>query len=175
MILLPISSYMNRTIIIMMLILISALIIDTVTSNIYDLIDKELTSSWGIVFFISVSATILIVGLILLLGVMKQQSEPLRKTNLAFNKLYKIILVTQFLIIAFFLLLIIQMVSTSQYFVVWLSIPLVVTAIPAYILLGLLAQRFFSWYRSSKRNMIVLWLSNCIYANWQYDIGYWCR
>ena len=76
MILLPISSYMNRTIIIMMLILISALIIDTVTSNIYDLIDKELTSSWGIVFFISVSATILIVGLILLLGVMKQQSEP---------------------------------------------------------------------------------------------------
>ncbi|MGB0025815.1 MAG: hypothetical protein WBP64_03150, partial [Nitrososphaeraceae archaeon] len=127
---------MNRTILIMMFILISALIIDTVTSNIYDLIDKELASSWGTVFFISVSTTILIVGLILLLGVMKQQSEHLRKTNLAFNKLYKIILVAQFLIIAFFFFLIIQMVSTSQYFVVWLLIPLVVTAIPAYILLG---------------------------------------
>ena len=171
----PISSYMNRTIIIMMLILISALIIDTVTSNIYDLIDKELTSSWGTVFFISVSATILIVGLILLLGVMKQQSEHLRKTNLAFNKLYKIILVTQFLIIAFFLFLIIQMVSTSQYFVVWLLIPLVVTAIPAYILLGLLAQRFFSWYRSSKRNMIVLLyglaIAFMLIGNMTLDIG----
>jgi Pyridoxamine 5'-phosphate oxidase len=41
------------------------------------LVDKEMASNWGTVFFISVSATILIVGLILLLGVMKQQARNL--------------------------------------------------------------------------------------------------
>jgi hypothetical protein len=138
-----------------MLILISALIIDTVTSNIYDLISKEIDSSWGVIFFISISAIILIVGLILLLGVIKKQSEHLRTTNSAFNKLYKLTIVVQFLIIAVFVFMVIQMVSTSQYFVPLLIITLVVSAIPFYISLGLLAQRFFSWYRHSKQNIIV--------------------
>ncbi len=41
------------------------------------MVDKEIASNWGTVFFISVSATILIVGLILLLGIMKQQARNL--------------------------------------------------------------------------------------------------
>lgn len=49
----------------------------------------------------------------------------------------------------------IQMLATSQYSVIWLEISSILGAIPTYISLGLLAQRFFSWYRSSKRNMIV--------------------
>jgi hypothetical protein len=138
-----------------MLILISALIIDTVTSNIYDLISKEIDSSWGVTFFISISAIILIVGLILLLSVIKKQSKHLRTTNSAFNKLYKLTIVVQFLIIAAFLFMVIQMISTSQYFVPLLIITLVVSSIPFYISLGLLAQRFFSWYRHSKQNIIV--------------------
>ena len=50
---------MNRTGIILMLILTTALIVDTITANIYDLISEELASSWGLVFFISNSAIIL--------------------------------------------------------------------------------------------------------------------
>jgi hypothetical protein len=76
---------MNRTAFVMMLILIAALIIDTVTSNIYDFISQEVDSGWGLTFFISFSSTILFVGLILLLGDLKKQSEHLRRTNLAFN------------------------------------------------------------------------------------------
>jgi hypothetical protein len=76
---------MNRTAFVMMLILIAALIIDTVTSNIYDFISQEVDSGWGLTFFISFSSTILFVGLILLLEDLKKQSEHLRRTNLAFN------------------------------------------------------------------------------------------
>ena len=146
---------MNRTSFTIMLILISALIIDTITSNIYDFISKEVDSGWGLTFFISVSSTILVVGLILLLGPLKKQSEHLRTTNSAFNKMYKLTVVVQFLIIAIFLFTVIQMVSTSQYFTPLLIIPSVVGPIPFYISLGLLACRFFSWYRSSRQNTIV--------------------
>jgi hypothetical protein len=139
-----------------MLILISTLAIDVISSNIYDLISRELSSSLGIAFFISISVVVLIVGLILLLRVIKQQSEHLRTTNMAFNRLYKLVVLVQFMVSAVFVFMVTQMVSTSQYFVAWLSILIILSAIPTYISLGLLALRFFSWSRSGKRNMIVL-------------------
>jgi hypothetical protein len=37
----------------------------------------------------------------------------------------------------------IQMLATSQYSVIWLEISSILGAIPTYISLGLLAQRFF--------------------------------
>jgi hypothetical protein len=138
-----------------MLILISALIIDTVLSIIYDLISKEVDSTWGTILFISISTIILAAGLILLLGLIKKQSEHLRTSSSALNKLYKLIIAVQFLIIAIFVFMVIQILSTSQYFVPLLMMTSVISSIPFYISLGLLAQKFFSWYRSSKQNIIV--------------------
>ena len=74
-----------------MLVLISALIIDAVTSNIYNLISKEIDSIWGVTYFISISAVILVVGLVLLLGVIMEQSKHLRRTNSNFNKIYRLV------------------------------------------------------------------------------------
>ncbi len=51
--------------------------------------------------------------------------------------------------------MVLQMVLTSQYFVTELIITSIVGSIPFYISLGLLAHRFFLWYRSSKQNIIV--------------------
>ena len=147
---------MNRTGIILMLILTTALIVDTITANIYDLISEELASSWGLVFFISNSAIILGTGLLLLLGFIKQKSENLRTTNSAFNKLYKLVKVAQFLIIIVFLIMVIQIITTSQYSVTWLIIIVVVSSIPFYITMSLLTYRFFLWYRLNIRNVIVL-------------------
>ena len=147
---------MNRTGIILMLILTTALIVDTITANIYDLISEELASSWGLVFFISNSAIILGTGLLLLLGFIKQKSENLRTTNSAFNKLYKLVKVAQFLIIIVFLIMVIQIITTSQYSVTWLIIIVVVSSIPFYTTMSLLTYRFFLWYRSNIRNVIVL-------------------
>ena len=91
---------MNRTSFVTMLILISALIIDTMTYNIYDLVGKDVDSSWGLTFFMAISAIILVVRLILLLGHIKRQSGHLRTTNLTFIKAYKLTVTVQFLIIA---------------------------------------------------------------------------
>ena len=146
----------NRTGTIMMLILISALIIDTVTANIYDLISKELATSWGLIFFISNSSIIFIIGLQLLLGYVKKKSKNLRTSNSAFNKLYELVKVAQFLIISVFLIMVIQIVTTSQYSIIWLIIIVVVSSIPFYITLSLLTYKFFSWYRSNTQNVMVL-------------------
>ena len=140
----------------MMLILISALIIDTVTANIYDLISKELATSWGLIFFISNSSIIFIIGLQLLLGYVKKKSKNLRTSNSAFNKLYELVKVAQFLIISVFLIMVIQIVTTFQYSIIWLIIIVVVSSIPFYITLSLLTYKFFSWYRSNTQNVMVL-------------------
>ncbi|MGA6989552.1 MAG: hypothetical protein WBX81_04000, partial [Nitrososphaeraceae archaeon] len=95
-------------------------------------------------------------GLLLLLGFIKQKSENLRTTNSAFNKLYKLVKVAQFLIIIVFLIMVIQIITTSQYSVIWLIIIVVVSSIPFYITMSLLTYRFFLWYRSNIRNVIVL-------------------
>ena len=139
-----------------MLILISALIIDTVTANIYDLISKELASSWGLIFFISNSSIIFVIGLQLLLGYVKKKSKNLRTSNSAFNKLYKLVKVAQFLIISVFLIMVIQIITTSQYSIIWLIIIVVVSSIPFYLTLSLLTYKFFSWYRSNTQNVMVL-------------------
>jgi hypothetical protein len=79
---------MNRTSIATMLVLISALIIDTITSNIYELVSKEEDSSWGHTFFMSASAIILVVGMILLLGPIEKQAGTSGQLT-SFNKAYK--------------------------------------------------------------------------------------
>jgi hypothetical protein len=141
-----------------MLILIAALIIDTITSVIYDLISKEMDSSWGLIFFLAISAIILSVGLVLLLGDIKKLTEHVRTTNSIFNKLYKLTVAVQFVLIAIFIFMAIQIVSTSQYFVPLLVVNSVVSSIPFYISFGLLAQRFFSWYRSSNKHNVIVFL-----------------
>jgi hypothetical protein len=54
--------------------------------------------------------------------------------------------------------MVIQMISTSQYFISLLIITSVISSIPFYICFGLLAQRFFSWYRSSNKQNIIVFL-----------------
>lgn len=51
---------------------------------------------------------------------------------------------------------------TSQYFIAWLIMGLIISSIPFYISFGLLTKRFFIWYRSNKNNIIVLCYSLAI-------------
>ena len=147
---------MNRIGNIYLLILISTLIVDAIIANTYDLISKELSSNWGLVFFISNSAIILGTGLLLLSGFIRQKSENLRTNDLVFNKLYKLVKASQIIIITVFVIMIIQILVASQYYVTWLLIITVVSSIPFYITISLLTYKFFSWYRSNIRNRIVL-------------------
>ena len=106
---------MNRTSLAIMVILISALTIDTVISIVYDLISKQVDSSWGVIFFIVISAIILVVGQVLLLTDIKKRTEYLRTSNSIFNKLYKLTVAVQYFLIALFIFMAIQLVLTSGF------------------------------------------------------------
>jgi hypothetical protein len=146
---------MNRTTSIITSILLSTLIVDTITANVYDLISKELASSLGVAFFIVNSAILLGSELFLLLGFVKHKTGRIRTADLAFDKLYRLVIVIQIILIAIFVFMSIQIVLTSQYFIVWIIVGLIISSIPFYVSFGLLAKRFFIWYRSNKRNLIV--------------------
>ena len=147
--------YLDRENVTLMLILIAALIIDTIIANIYDLISNEVNSGLGVSLFIIISGIFCGAGLIFLFRFIRE-SGTRKKASLASDKLYKLIIISQLLITALFLAMISQMVLTSQYYTIWLIIVLIVSDIPYYVTFCILTKRLFSWYRSSKRNIIVL-------------------
>jgi MFS family permease len=140
-----------------MIIVISALIIDTIIANIYDLVSNDVNSGLGVSLFIIISGIFCGAGLIFLFRFIRKNGTR-KKASLASDKLYKLIIISQLLITALFLTMILQMVLTSQYFTIWLVIVLIVGDIPFYVTFSILTKRLFSWYRSSKRNKIVLLL-----------------
>ena len=139
-----------------MLILIAALIIDTIIANIYDLISNEVSSSLGVTIFIFISSSFLGTGLIFLFRFIKHKKDNRKKADLTSDKLYKLTKISQLLMTAIFLSIIVQIVSTSQYFTIWLIIILFVGMIPFYVTFCILTKKLFSWYGSNRRNIIVL-------------------
>jgi hypothetical protein len=142
-----------------MLILIAALIIDTIIANIYDLISNEVSSGWGVSSFILISGTFLGTGLIFLFRFIKHKNQNTKKPKSTFDKLFKLTKISQLLMTAIFISMIVQIVSTSQYFTIWLIIILIVSMIPFYVTFCILTKKLFSWYGSNKRNVIVLLFS----------------
>ena len=71
------------------------------------------------------------------------------------STIQKLVLLIQYTIVALLVLLIFQMITTVSYnvFVLFLIVGLSYTL--AVAMLGLLAQRFFSWFKSN-RNIVVL-------------------
>ena len=105
----------------------------------------------------------------------RRKSKNLRTSNSAFNKLYELVKVAQFLIISVFLIMVIQIVTTFQYSIIWLIIIVVVSSIPFYITLSLLTYKFFSWYRSNTQNVMVRLYrlaAGCLF-NGTSAVGYW--
>ena len=136
--------------------MIAALIVDTIIADIYDLISNEVSSSLGVTSFIFISGTVFATGLIFLFRFIKHKNENHKKANITSEKLYKLTKISQLLMTAIFLSIIVQIVSTSQYFTIWLILILIVSDIPFFAAFCILTKKLFSWYGSNKRKIIVL-------------------
>jgi hypothetical protein len=144
----------NKKTFLLLSIIIFALILDTSLGNLGNLVSTSF-SAWKAYLYLSISV-IFIVGQFFILRFLNQKNLARRtKTRLNFNILFKIVSIVQYAFAGILLITIMQMVFTSYYSV----IILVVNVMPSYILaismMVLLTQRFFSWFRS-KRNIVIL-------------------
>lgn len=136
--------------------LIAAIMIDTLLSNTSDLFHKELTSVFGVAFFILITVSILTTGQYFLVSVVSKVTKDPRIRKPDLRVMYKAILLGQYVLMAILILLIIEMVASSNYSVVWIAIATQISYALASIMTATLSYRFFSWYRSDKRNIMIL-------------------
>ena len=147
-----VTRYNSRKFLVVISIVVSSLIIDISLSNISDLI--SVSTIWGFVAFIAI-AIIYAVGQYLILDFVKQKSKSIRLKSRHFNKLTTIMTIVQYVLTAIIVFIILQVFVNSYYYTFMLAWSSSISYAIASIIMVILALKFFSWYRSN-RNFIVL-------------------
>ena len=146
------TQYNSRQFLIIISIVVSSLIIDISLSNISDLI--SVSTSWGFAAFVAI-AIVYGVGQYLILEFVKQKSKRIRMKSSHFNKLSTIITIVQYVLTAIIVFIFLQIFVNSYYYTSMLTWSSSISYAIASIIMVILALEFFSWYRSN-RNFILL-------------------
>jgi signal transduction histidine kinase len=126
--------------------------IDISLSNISDIV--SVSNSWGFAAFIAI-AIVYAAGQYLMLEFVKQKSKKIRMKSPHFDKLSTIMTIVQYVLITIIVFIILQIFVNSYYYTSMLILSSSISYAIASIIMVILAVEFFSWYRSN-RNFILL-------------------
>ena len=146
----------NKKFLIVVSIVIVALVIDTSLIKIY-LISGQSLLSWKIVIFLII-ATVYAIGQYFVLEFVKQRSREIRtRKQLHLDTIHKIVTIVQYILTAIIIFIILQILVTSRYNTFIIATSTIMSYIVAITMLGLLAQRFYSWFKSNRNSVVILY------------------
>jgi hypothetical protein len=150
------SRYHNKIFFIVFAVVIAALITDTSFLRIYSISSSnQLFSNSTLTIFLVIGA-VYAAGQFVILAFVKNNSNEIRtKRKVRLNTIHKIVTIVQSVSTVVFVSLIFEMILMSQYNTSILAVITSISYTLAIIMMGLLAQWFFSWYKSN-RNSVVL-------------------
>jgi hypothetical protein len=149
--------YTNKIISALIFIMIAALFIDTSLIRISDLIRSPTNIVWKILIFIVIGIAFAI-GQILILGYVRQKSKEVRKSGTLYLQYTdKIVTIVQYVLAAVFTVILLQILTKSNYETFILTFAIATSYTLSIILMGLLAQHFFSWFRSNRHLVVLLY------------------
>ena len=155
----------NRLIFFMLIGTIALLIIDISLININRFTTSQSLSGWRTAVFIVIAIVSAIVQFLILKFVKLRSKAARGKKESSLEITYTAVRVVQFLLIGIFTLAILQIIVTSRYNVYILVATIGISYTVAVILMGVLAKRFFSWFKSNKSSVVLLYgLSSAIIA-----------
>jgi hypothetical protein len=151
----PDLTYGNRFTFIVMCIIISALITDTSIVRIYYLNVSISSYEWTLLVFIIISV-VSVAGQLFLLRYVNEKSSNIRaRKKLHLQVMHRVVVVSVSMLVSVNILVISQMIIMSAYNVASLTIAAWISYGLCIAFMGLLAQRFFSWF-NAKRNYVIL-------------------
>jgi hypothetical protein len=124
-------------------------------NQVSDFIVPYLVSGWGIALFIII-CSVTIIGQYFILSFVKQKSKEINAKNEYLKIIYRTLFVAQYALIAIIMIVVFEIITNSQYHTITLTATLAVTHILNIGIVGLFAQRFFSWYKSNRNSIVVL-------------------
>lgn len=144
----------NKTLVLAILsILVAASIIDTSIIKL-SVFTGGLTSVWNIIVF-SLLVVIYTIEQYFILHFMKTRIEISKIPTV--STIHKIVSAVQYLLISVFIIIILQMILTSSYNLLLLELMVCISCGLSVALLGFLAKKFFSWFRSRHDAIVILY------------------
>ena len=148
----------GKKLLFIMSIVVVTLTVDSQIGIIADFIPEQLASNVGIFLFIGVW-TIFAVTQYYILSYVKKSNKENRARVRHLNLIHNIVTIVQFLLAGIIALVILQIFIVKEYNTVVLYATLCLSYGLWIVTLSLLARAFFSWYRLSKKNVMVLILA----------------
>jgi hypothetical protein len=150
------TSIINKKTYLMTFIAWAIIITDVIFGTFFDALGKPLTSSFGVILFITMSITVFFAGLYALRDFMVALRKDLEAPSF-FNRLYKTTPIFLYALLVIFGAIIVEMVLFSQYSTYLLILLLLISAV-AILFFGFRTYKFLSWFNSSanKRHYIMI-------------------
>jgi hypothetical protein len=150
-----ISKLSNRFVFIVISLIIIAIIIDTSIIKISGFTRDRPSPSVDIIIF-TLMVLVYAVGQYLILGFVKRKiNESITGEQRYLNVIHKVVSIVQYVLTAILVSIILQMIITSGYDIFLVKLVIWISYSISIVVLGLLARRFFSWFKS-QRNYVVL-------------------
>jgi len=142
----------------LMLTVIVTLTVESQIGYVADFIPEQLSSGMGITVFIVIAA-VFVVTQYIILGYVRQLNKE-TKDRISHLQLLQIgVSIGQYILLAVIALVILQILLIHEYSILSLYITYAISYGLWLVILALLARAFFSWYRFSNKDVIVLLLA----------------
>lgn len=148
-------SISNRQATLVIVITIAFLIPDTMIGTVSDFLVPQITSVWGISFFVLFSI-ICAISQHLLLRFVWLKTKDIRSKSFLFNGLLKIVIACQYALLAILMVIIYQILFISQYYMTFLIWSTAISFLLTICILGILARQLFLWYRYNRKGSFVI-------------------
>jgi len=150
------TSIINKKTYLMTFIAWAIIMTDVIFGTFFDVLGKPLTSTFGVILFITMSITVFFAGLYALRHYMVALRKDLEAPSF-FNRLYKATPIFLYALLVIFGAIIVEMVLFSQYSTYLLILLLLISAV-AILFFGFRTYKFLSWFNSSanKRHNIMI-------------------
>jgi MFS family permease len=148
-------SVSDKHIKLVIVITIAFLITDTMISTTSDFLVPHTTSRLGVSYFV-VLVIVFAISQNILIRFVARKTREIRSKSSLISSLLKIVIGFQYILLGILIIILYQVIFTSQYYAVLLIWSTVINFLLAGTLIGILARQFFIWYRFSKRNSIII-------------------
>jgi hypothetical protein len=138
-----------------LLVLIGALLVDSLLSDMSSVVNGALPESMRIFLFPTITAIAVLSGGLAIIPSTDKVKSGLGSKNKALLLLSRVIPFIQFTIIGLLILITLQIIFTAQYLTLFLVASLALSWSTGVILMGIMSFKFLQWYRA-KRNLLVL-------------------
>jgi hypothetical protein len=152
---LSLPNYRTRFFFVSFAVLIAFFCAESTINWVTDFLVPELTSFWGITFFV-ILAVVYGYACFFLLSFVTRITVEIRKKDAYINRIHTIIIITQAILSAIFAYILISIFISSQYYTAGLIAAAVVSQSLTVMISILFARSFFSWFKSDRTSVIVL-------------------